>query len=251
MKQNYKRILDISEDSMQITLPDSRFYKRNGKYYPSITYVLQAYPKGSHFENWLKQVGFASDYIVKKSSEEGTAVHNLIEQYLEGKTLSFLNKNNQPQYDIEVWQMFLKFVEFWEIYNPVLIESEVLLFSDELKIAGTCDLVCEINNKLWIIDFKTSNHLHNTYDLQTAIYAKCFEECFGKKVDRTGILWLKSSKRRLNKEKMQGKGWEIYESPRSISENIEIFKAVKTIFDIENPNIEPIFNSFQTVVEKK
>jgi hypothetical protein len=51
--------------------------------------VLQIYPKGKHFENWLKQVGFASEYIVKKASEEGTQVHTLIEQYLNGENYHF------------------------------------------------------------------------------------------------------------------------------------------------------------------
>ena len=41
IKKKYNRILEISEDAKQITLPDSRYYRRNGKYYPSITYVLK------------------------------------------------------------------------------------------------------------------------------------------------------------------------------------------------------------------
>ena len=35
VKKSYNRILEISEDAQQITLPDSRYYRRNGKYYPS------------------------------------------------------------------------------------------------------------------------------------------------------------------------------------------------------------------------
>ena len=70
--------------------------------------------------------------------------------------------------------MFLRFVEFWEEYNPKLIEAEVHLFSDELRVAGTCDMVCEIEidgkTELWIIDFKTSNNLQTTYDLQTRFH---------------------------------------------------------------------------------
>ena len=31
-KKSYNRVLEISEDSKQITLPDARYYKRNGKY---------------------------------------------------------------------------------------------------------------------------------------------------------------------------------------------------------------------------
>jgi hypothetical protein len=31
-----------------------------------------------HFEDWLKKVGYASEYIVKKAAEEGTQVHNFM-----------------------------------------------------------------------------------------------------------------------------------------------------------------------------
>ena len=237
IKNSYGRILEISDDHKQITLPDSRYYRRNGEYYPSITYVLSYYPKGKYFEDWLKQVGYAADHIVKRAGEEGTQVHGMIEDYLNGKELSFLDDFDNPQYNPDVWQMFIKFVDWWETYNPTLIEPEVHLFSDKYKVAGTCDLVCEIDGELWIIDFKTSNHLQTTYDLQTAIYAQCFEECFGKKVDRTGILWLKSSKRGPAKGKIQGKGWEVYESSRSREENLSIFQTVKRLFDLEpKPN---------------
>ena len=249
IKKHYGRILEISDDHKQITLPDGRYYQRNGEYYPSVTYVLSHYPKGKFFEDWLKKVGYSADYIVKKASEEGTQVHEMIEEYLNGKELRFL-EHGIPVYDINVWQMFLKFVEFWEEYKPTLIEAEVHLFSDKLKIAGTCDMVCEINGELWVIDFKTSNHLQTTYDLQAAIYAQCFEECFGKKVDRTGILWLKSSKRKAAKGKIQGKGWEMYESPRSQEENLDIYRAVRTLFDLENPNHKPAFTQFRTTAKR-
>ena len=250
IKHSYNRILEVSEDAKQITLPDSRYYRRNGKYYPSITYVLSAYPKGKHFENWLKQMGTSADYIVKQAGQEGTQVHEMIEAYLNGEELNFLNSLGNPTYNPDVWQMFLRFVDFWETYNPKLIETEVHLFSDELKVAGTCDMVCEIDGKLWVIDFKTSNHLQTTYDLQTAVYAKCYEECYGKTADHTAVLWLKSSKRGPKDGFMQGKGWEIYESKRTQEENLDIFKTVKKLFDLENPTHKPIFTEFRTSVKR-
>jgi hypothetical protein len=250
IKHSYNRILEVSEDAKQITLPDSRYYRRNGKYYPSITYVLSAYPKGKHFENWLKQMGTSADYIVKQAAQEGTQVHEMIEAYLNGEELNFLNSLGNPTYNPDVWQMFLRFVDFWETYNPKLIETEVHLFSDELKVAGTCDMVCEIDGKLWVIDFKTSNHLQTTYDLQTAVYAKCYEECYGKTADHTAVLWLKSSKRGPKDGFMQGKGWEIYESKRTQEENLDIFKTVKKLFDLENPTHKPIFTEFRTSVKR-
>jgi hypothetical protein len=251
IKQSYNRILEISEDATQITLPDSRYYRRNGKYYPSVTYVLGYYPKGKFFENWLKQVGFSADYIVKKAAEEGTQVHELAEEYLNGAELNFLDERGRPQYNPDVWQMFLRFVEFWETHKPTLVETEVHLFSDILKIAGTCDLIVEINGELWLLDLKTSNQLQTVYELQTAVYGQCYEECFGKKIDRYGILWLKSSKRGSKKDKMQGKGWEVVESTRTFEENIDIFKTVKRLFDLENPTHSPVFTEFRTTAKRE
>ena len=103
IKKQYQRVLQISEDSKQITLPDSRYYLRNGEYYPSITYILQYYPKGKHFEDWLKQVGNNADYIVRKAAEEGTQVHNLCESYLNNEELNFLSPSGDPKYDINIW----------------------------------------------------------------------------------------------------------------------------------------------------
>lgn len=199
---SFKRFLQVSKDHKQITLPDSRYYLRNGLYYPSITYVLSCYPKGKHFEDWLKQVGYSADIIVKKAGEEGTKVHTLIELYLTGMEIKLLDDKGNIKYDTNIWSMFLKFVEWWEEYKPEIIESEIYLSSDEMKIAGTTDLVCKINGEVWIIDFKTSNHLHKPYDLQLAFYAKAFEECYQQKVDRIGILWLKSTKRKSSPKKM-------------------------------------------------
>jgi hypothetical protein len=251
IKHSYNRILEISDDHKQITLPDSRFYRRNSKYYPSVTYVLQYYPKGKFFEDWLKKVGYSAEYIVKKAGEEGTQVHEMIEEYLEGKEMNFLNQFGSPQYNPDVWQMFLRFVDFWETYNPKLIEAEVHLFSDELKVAGTCDMLCEIDGKLWLIDFKTSNHVQPTYQLQTAVYGQCYKECFGKEVDNYGILWLKSSKRKANHEKMQGKGWEMVLPTRTHEENLDIFRTVRRLFDLENPYEAPVFTSFKTQVKRE
>ena len=256
IKKSYNRILEISADSKQITLPDSRYYRRNGEYYPSITYVLGTYPKGKFFEDWLKKVGYSAEYIVRKAGEEGTQVHEMIEDYLNGKELNFL-VNGIPMYNPDVWQMFLRFVDFWEEYNPTLIESEVHLFSDELKVAGTCDMICEIEidgkKELWVIDFKTSNHLQTTYDLQGAIYAKCYEECYGKTADRVGVLWLKSKSRGADKtgKRLKGKNWEMYESSRTQEENIDIFNTVKKLFDLENPKHKPIFTEFRTQAKRK
>jgi len=252
MKKSYKRILQISPDHKKITLPDSRYYRRNGEFYPSVTYVLGTYPKGKHYEDWLKKVGYASEHIVRKASEEGTLVHLMAEEYLNGEEVTFLDAYGNPKMDPMIWKMFLNFVDFWETHKPTLIETEVHLFSDELKIAGTCDLICEIDGELWVLDLKTSNQVQSSYELQLAIYAQCYKECFGKTAARLGVLWLKSKSRGEDKEgkRLKGKGWEIHESNRSQEKNLEIYKAVRLLFDLENPKHKPATQSFRTTAKR-
>ncbi len=53
------------------------------------------------------------------------------------------------------------------------------------------------------------------------------------------------------KDKMQGKGWEIVEPERTFEENIEIFKTVRKLFDLENPTSSPSFESFRTTAKRE
>jgi hypothetical protein len=49
---------------------------------------------------------------------------------------------------------------------------------------------------------------------------------------------------------MSGKGWEVVTPERTQEENIEIFKMVKRLFDIENPQEAPTFTEFKTVIKR-
>ena len=42
----------------------------------------------------------------------------------------------------------------------------------------------------------------------------------------------------------------MFESPRTQEENLEIFKSVKNIFDLENPKHKPSTTSFKTTVKR-
>jgi genome maintenance exonuclease 1 len=250
-KKSVTRVLEIDQDAKQVNFLDTRFYKKGEKYYPSVTSVLQYFPKNKFFENWLKDVGHNSDIIVRKAANEGTQVHEAIEDYLLGKEITWLNEYSEAKYSMDVWKNILKFDEFWKQVKPTLIESEIHLFSDEAKIAGTCDLVLEVNGEIWILDIKTSNSLHTSQDLQIAAYAKMWNETFEEKVVRAGILWLKSSKRGPDKsgKKIQGKGWEVYESSRSIEENWDFFQKILDLYHLENPDAKPAFESFPLSVK--
>ena len=243
--------LILESESKQVNFLDQRFYKYKDEYFPSVTHILSYFPKGKFFEDWLKDVGHNADFIARKAADEGTQVHTLAEKYLEGEEIFWMDDRGNAKYSLKVWQMFLKFVEFWTTVKPKLIHSEIHLFSEEFKIAGTCDLVVEINNQTWILDIKTSNSIHTSFDLQTSAYAKCYEERKGVKVDRAGIIWLKSSKRGPDNsgKRIQGKGWELFESPRSIDENFKIFMSVYELFKLESPYDKPASHYYPTSVK--
>jgi ATP-dependent exoDNAse (exonuclease V) beta subunit len=252
-KKSIKRILEFDGEGQQVNFLDTRFYKRNEEYYPSVTSVLQYFPKGKFFETWLKDVGHNAEFIAKKAAEEGTQTHGLIEKYLTGEKIDWLDEKGSAICSSAVWQMLLKFVEFWETEKPELVESEIHLFSDTHKIAGTCDLVVRMRDKLWILDIKTSNSIHKSYDLQLAAYTVCWNETFEEKVTDNGILWLKSAKRGEDKkgEKIQGKGWEVITSEKSLEENWDLFNKVYDLYKLENPNSKPSSNNFPVSVQLK
>lgn len=252
-KKSVKRLVDVDTESKRVSILDNRYYTRNGNYYPSVTSILQYMPKGKFFENWLKDVGHNADVIVRKAAEEGTQVHDAIEKYLQGEKISFLNEDGYSKYSLDVWKMILKFQDFWETYKPTLVESEIHLFSDKYMFAGTCDLVLEINGEKWLLDIKTSNSLHVSQDLQLAAYAQAWNELYEEKIDRIGILWMKSSKRGVDKEgnKIQGHGWEVYESDKSIDENLKIFGYIHELYKLEHPNPQPLDNNFPTEIQIK
>ena len=95
--------------------------------------------------------------------------------------------------------------------------------------------------------------MQTTYDLQTALYSQCYEECYGKTINRRGVLWLKSKSRGEDKsgKRLKGKNWEIVESDRSQQANLDIFMNVKALFDLENPIPKPHILTLKTTVKRE
>ena len=202
LKENSKNRLDFNPELKQINFLDRRVYKRDeGVYYPSVTTILQYMPKNKFFEGWLKDVGHNADLIMRKAGKEGTQVHEAAEQLVLGNEVSWMDEYGRAKYSQIVWEMILKFYEFWDTYKPELISAEDFVWSDEHRYAGTADLVVKMDGETWLLDIKTSNSLHKSYDLQLASYAKALEEAKGIKIDRTGIIWLKAHTRSASKKK--------------------------------------------------
>ena len=251
LEQNEKKRLDFNPQLQQINFLDRRVYKRSeGVYYPSVTTILQYMPKNKFFESWLKDVGHNADLIMRKAGKEGTQVHEAVEKLVVGEEVSWMDGFGNAKYSQIVWEMILKFYDFWTTHKPELISTEEFVWSDVHKYAGTADLVVKMDGETWLLDLKTSNSLHKSYDLQLAAYAKALEEVKGIKIDRTGIIWLKANTRSESKKEgvYQGKGWQIKVTDE-IDYNFELFQMIYKLYSLENPTTEPIYNSYPTVLK--
>jgi len=250
LSEHAKKTLKFKPELKRIDFSDRRVYERSeGVYYPSVTSVLQYMPKNKYFESWLKDVGHNADLIMRKAGDEGTQTHNAIEELLAGKELNWMDEYGNAKYNELVWGMILKFVDFWEQAKPKLLYTEEFTYSDTHKYAGTTDIIAEIDEEIWLIDFKTSNSLHKTMDMQLAAYVKAIEETKDIKIDRTGILWFKSAKRGPSKKvgEFQGKGWEL-KDVGEVDYNFDLFQTIYKLYRLENPETKPIYSSYPTVV---
>ncbi len=236
-------------DGNQITFLDERFYQSNkdkNLYCPSVTTVLDAYPKGKGLMNWLKQVGYNADVIVQKAGEVGSNVHDAIDRYLNKEELSWMT-DEEALYNLEEWKMICKFVDFWKEYKPELIAHEYNLVSDKYKLGGTVDLICKIKGETWLIDYKTSNAIHQSHHLQVGCYSMMWNEICKpdspNKIDKYGIFWLKSLHRGPDKSgnKIQGEGWILIEPDKSYEDNFKYYENVRRLWDLEHPNPKPKF----------
>jgi hypothetical protein len=243
-----KRIVEYSKDNKQINVLDQRFYRRNAEYYPSVSSILNYFPKNQFFHSWLKDVGHNSDIIASRAANEGTQVHNAVESFLDGNELTWIDDDGKALYSLDVWKMILKFADFWNTVQPELITTEYHLFSDQYKFAGTADIICRMNNKIHLLDIKTSNSIHSSYNLQLAAYAQAWNETHNEKVEDTGIVWLKAATRGPAKDKIQGSGWQLKQIGE-IDKNFEMFNKIYDIYRMENPDAKPATESLPTTIK--
>lgn len=234
----------------RIEFLDSRYYLHavTGNFYPSVTTILEAYPKNAQFFEWLKRAGEDADEIRDEAGRKGSVVHQLTEDYDNGKECSILDDYGNAQYKQIEWAMFERYVDFRTRYPQFTIDAiELNYVSVKNGFGGTLDRVFDMDGKKWLVDIKTSNAIHPHYWLQLAAYVAMYEELNPTtKIDQVGILWLNAKTRTEGAGKStQGVGWKLQEPEYSISYYWELFKNIYTTWQHENKNTKPKNISYQ------
>lgn len=224
----------------QCTFLDSRFYELNGKFYPSVTTILEAYPKGAAYFQWLKSQGENSDEIRDEAGRRGSTVHTLTEDYDSGAEVSLYDDNGYISYKLIEWAMFERYVEFTKRFPFEILYSEQNFVSEKLGFAGTLDRVIHLNGETLLVDIKTSNAIYPSYWLQLAAYEQLLSEGIGyNPVDGVAILWLNAKTRTEGKKgDVQGAGWQLIKK-NDTAKDWELFKATHNLWLAENESMKP------------
>ncbi len=182
---NHLDVIDDLAVPERQTVDGRRIYVTpNGDSYPSITSILGSQPKPG-IDQWKEKVGHKeAARIMKESSELGTKVHSLCEDYLYNDKLQCDDKEA-----ISVFNR-LRFM-LGNIDNIQCIEAP--LHSDILRVAGTADCIAEYNGILSVIDFKTSRKSKREdwiedYFIQAFFYSAAFFEMTGALPEQIVIL---------------------------------------------------------------
>lgn len=183
--EHVKIDLGYEDLSAETTSTGRKYFDPDGNSYPSITTVLSILNEEA-IQAWRARVGEEeANRISGKASARGTAVHSIIEDYINGKdTTKYLPHIRQSLSNI----------------RPILDDRigkiyglEVPLYSRHLGLAGRCDCIAEFDGVPSIVDWKTSKRIKKKEDIsnyfaQMTAYAIMWEERTGMPITNTVVV---------------------------------------------------------------
>jgi len=231
------RTVNKEKGILQVTTFDERWYAKPETdkitglpvftFVPSVTWIADHYPKGIAFYKWLANKGWDEAEVIKQAAaDKGSKVHKAICALIDGGTIKIDSKLINPETEkeeeltLEEYDAVMSFVEWHKEAKPKILDREFVVWGNGY--AGTVDLLCEINGEQFIVDFKTSQYIWPSHELQVSAYGATFE-----KLPKLAILQLGY---RLNKKKYKF---------TEIDFQMQEFMAAKLIWAKEQKGVEP------------
>lgn len=172
-------------------------YQYQGFNVPRVTEIISSMLHEDFLMVWANNIGLYQKKKYKDELEQaatkGSYVHNAIEDYIQnGNDLDL--DNVMAGYRKEVNYAYGSFKSWWDIIS----KRNVKVIMQEQKLVcpwfgGTLDLLIDIDGKVFLLDFKTSNHPSYKYFLQLAAYIYILKNFYGIEVYGCGIIKLNKS----------------------------------------------------------
>lgn len=151
-------------------------YTLEGEVIPSVTHIMGPI-SAAHYSNVRQDA-------LEHAARRGTSAHNAIETYLEFG-IADVSDEGAPYLEA--------FVRWMEDVSPEVVGAELRVYHKELRYAGTCDLLCKIDGKLCLVDYKTTSSVNEALcGVQLEAYARALAS-HGVEVERKMILHLKKN----------------------------------------------------------
>ena len=161
------------------------YKNKSGKRLKSVTTLINAHlgwSKGALI-GWTRKhclKGDDSMAIMKEAGRVGTLAHKMIEEFIKGG--SVILDDYTPSEISQAKTAYYSFYEWFKNTNVKFLETEMKLVSEKYGFGGTFDAVGIIGSgydnseKLVLIDFKSSNAVHDEFLVQLAAYRQLWNE---------------------------------------------------------------------------
>lgn len=166
-------------------------YIYNGISVPRVTKILSKCIHSDSLMYWANSLGFRHQSYKKTLDEAaniGHYAHENIDNFLSNESYEAI-ESSMPYQSYNAYQSFLRW--YTDITNVARVK---VIFHEKQLVCkyfgGTLDGLYEINNKIYLIDYKTSNHITFKYCLQLAAYRYMLKTELGIEIDGCIILQL-------------------------------------------------------------
>lgn len=128
-------------------------------------------------------------HILNKARIRGSKVHELAEEYL------LVCEIEWEEIEPEFANYLEQFIMWARTYRPKVLYTEYRMFSNDF--AGTCDLICKIDDKTILVDYKTTSTIDKKslsvqlegYKRLCALYNIDIDECYYLHLKKDGYVF--------------------------------------------------------------
>lgn len=266
------RDVDEARGIHQVTIADERWYMKTAKdlltglpvylAVPSVTWITGCYPKGIGYFKWLAERGWDEAEAIKtQAGDKGTKVHLAIEDVLKGKEVRIDSKypnkttGQDEELTLEECDAILSFISWRnEMSKDYIIETvaiETTVFSTIHNYAGTVDWIVKMTDRVrntvsfWVIDFKTSQNVFPSHELQLNAYKKTLENGENKIEGLIDVSNLKMAVLQVGYKKNKA----MYKF-NEIDTDFDMFLVAQKIWQKEHGNEKPTKRDYPIILSK-
>lgn len=182
---------------------NSHTYKLNGIIIPSVSTIMEPL-------NHAKYSGIKESTLAA-AAEKGTIVHNAIENWI---------KFGIEDVPSEYKGYFDCFLEFWNMYSPEVIGSELRIYHKQLSYGGTIDLLANISGELTLVDYKS---VYTVSEMTCGVQLEAYSQALTSHA-------INIQKKKILHLTKNGK-MDIIDFPVKDAQRWRVFGALKTVYD--------------------